>query len=333
MVHGIRKEDGLVLVGERAWHGLGTVVERGLGVREGFHKAVPWRPVTCPVWWGPDGSDLVPDAVGIKAVYPEGPSRYLATVSAGYSLVDHDAFLDLAEAAERDGVTLETVGTTHGGRKLFLLLRLGSYGVGLNREDSTSTYLALLNSFDGSTALRGFGTEVRVVCANTYAASLGAADAAAVGFRIQHTGDLTARLEAARTAIAAGRLQLATLEAEARALADIGMTAARVGEYYGRVAAVLFPAIATDCPTDAKEAAAWERQRERARATVTEWVREFEHERQRLVSGTLYAALESVTHWADHGRPRVTETAADRLLGRGAAIKFKAREVALALAR
>lgn len=344
MSHEIRENDGLVLVGEKAWHGLGVIVPRdaGMTVRDGFRRAVPWEPELRPLVTA--AGQAVPDAQGVVAV-GQAPGetrtgeriirrteRYLATVSRDYALVDHDVLLSMAEMVEDRGATLETVGTTHGGRKLFLLLRVGRYGVGLNREDQTSTYLALLNSFDGSTALRGFGTEVRVVCANTYAASLAAADAQALGFRIQHTGDLTARLEGARLALEAGRLQLARLEDEAVHLAAVPVNVQRAGEYFGRVASILYPAVATERPEDAKEAEAWQRQRERARAVVTAWVAEMEHERQALVSGTLYAALESVTHWADHGRPRVRETASDRLLGRGAAIKFQARKLALEMA-
>jgi phage/plasmid-like protein (TIGR03299 family) len=340
MSHRIEKTDGLVLVGAPAWHGLGTVVERNtLGIREGFRRAVPWEPTLVPLEWGM--ADVVPDARGVVAETPNplGPQylparRFLATVGADYKLVTHDDVLSLAEAVEGadPAVRLETVGTTHGGRKLFLLLRVGQYGVGLNRADETSTYLALLNSFDGSTAFRGFGTEVRVVCANTYASALGAADGSAVGFRILHSGnDVARRIDAARAALAAGKLQLATLETENRALADHGLTSRAIGEYFARVASVLFPAVATERPADAKEAAAWERQRERARATVSEWVTELEHERQALVPGTAYAAFESVTHWADHGRPRVQESAADRLLGRGAQVKRVARRLALEL--
>lgn len=337
MAHRIESTDGLVLVGERAWHGLGVVVPReaGMTVREGFRRAVPWDPTLVPLYRdAPVGKLTIPDAQGVVARLAGqagAPDRYLATVSRDYSLVTHEDVIGLAEMVEDRGAKLETVGTTHGGRKLFLLLKVGQYGVGLIRADETSTYLALLNSFDGSTAFRGFGTEVRVVCANTYSAALGAADSAAVGFRIAHTGDLTARVAAAGKALAAGRLQLAALEAEARAMAARQIDVRTAGEYFARVAAILYPAVAAERPADKREAEAWDRQRARARETVSAWVAELEHERQALVAGTLYAAHEAVTHWADHGRPRVREHAADCLIGRGAAIKLQARRAALAM--
>ena len=337
MAHEITADDGLILVGEPAWHGLGVVVPRdqGLGIREGFRRAIPWDPALIPLYLA--NQELVPDALGVVARMPdpEKPSRYIGTVSSKYALVTHEHVLELAEAVKvaAPQIELETVGTCAGGRKVFLLLKVGSYGVGLNKADMTSTYLALLNSYDGSTALRGFGTEVRVVCANTYAASLAKADGEAVGFRICHTGALGLRLEAAKKALQAGTLQLAQLEQEAGFLADQPITVAKAGEYFGKVAAILYPALATIRPADEKEAEAWDRQVERARETVSAWVCELEHERQALVSGTYYAALEAVTHWADHQRPRVKETAADRLFGRGAAIKMQAREAALVLAK
>ena len=74
-----------------------------------------------------------------------------------------------------------------------------------------------------------------------------------------------------------------------------------------------------------------EKAQKTAKDLVLEWVAEFEHERQRLVQGTAYAALQAVTHWADHGRNRARDPAADRPTGRGAGIKAKARELALAV--
>lgn len=341
MAHEMTRHDGLLLVGEPAWHNLGVRVPRGsgIGIREGFRRVVRWDPQTTPLVWSGDEGGLVsvPDALGVVATYPaedKRPARYLATVGADYKLVNHDALLSLAEAAEgAEGVELEAVGTTHSGRRIFLLLKVGTYGLGLNREDQTSTYLALLNSFDGSTAVRGFGTEVRIVCANTYAAALGRADSEAVGFRVLHSGeDIGDCLDIARQAIAAGRLQLARMEEENRALADSDLTTGKATAYFGRVASILFPAVAMERPRDAKEGEAWERQRERARATVAQWMAELEHERQALVAGTAYAALEAVTYWADHQRPRVRESAADKLTGRGARIKLQARELAMELA-
>jgi len=338
MTAGITKEDRLLLVGEAAWHGLGTVIPRDSApnVREGFRRTVPWEPRLIPIVWDRAGvATPVPDSRGIVADYgPVRPPRFLSTVGADYKLVSHEQLLMLAEAAEALGseVKLETVGTTNGGRRIFLLLRVGRYGVGLNREDETSTYFALLNSYDGSTALRGFGTEVRIVCKNTFGGALTRADSDAVGFRIAHNvPDMDAAIEMARKAIGAGRLQLANMEAQANVLADTPLRSATVAEYFGRVSSVLFPAVATERPSDPTEAEAWERQRARAKDTVGKWMEELEHERQALVAGTAYAALEAVTHWADHGRPRVREGASDKLLGRGARIKFQARELALQL--
>lgn len=333
MAHEITKDDDLILVGEPAWHRLGIQVPReaGLGVREWFRRVIPWNPMLVPIYQG--GGEPVPDAIGVVRHQQGKPDKYLATVNAKYSLITHEQMIDIAEAAENahPDVKLETVGSTHGGRRIFCLLRVGKYGIGLNKEDTVSTYLALLNSFDGSTSLRGFGSEVRIVCANTYAAALGAADGSRVGFRINHAGDTMERIEAARAAVALGRLEGARLEEEASAMADRPMGIREVGEYFAKVSSILYPAVAMEKPADAKEAAAWERQRERARQLVTTWVTEIEHERQQLVSGTAYAAYSAVSHWCDHSRTRVREHAHDMLFGRGAAIKQQARKLALTI--
>lgn len=341
MSHGIQSTDQLILVGQPAWHGLGVVVQEAPTVRQAFEQALPWEVQTVPALWrrprpytGWARSHVIEDAPGqvvLTTDHATGSSEAIAVVGPDFRPIHNRDLALLAETCEDvSGGHVETIGSLRGRRSVFCLLRVGEYGVGLNGDDVTNTYLCLTLAHDGTRALRGFGTTVRVVCANTEAAALGAADAQRAGFAIRHSGDVRARIEDARAAIQAGNLSLARHTEEDRALAGHPMTVAAVGDYFGRVSSILFPAVATERPADPKEAAAWERQRARARETVSAWVEELEHERQRLVSGTAYAALEAVTYWADHQRPRVRQVAADRLLGRGARIKAAAREAALA---
>ena len=183
-----------------------------------------------------------------------------------------------------------------------------------------------MNSHDGTRKVRGFDTNVRVVCANTEASAAGEADQAGRGFEFAHRASLSENMDGVRGALAAGQLWSNKRAQEDRALAGRSLTTDILGTLFGDIYTDAIGAWDADPDPLARAKA-----EAKARRTVAAWVEEFEHERQALVPGTAYAALQSVTRWADHGRKRVRDVAQDRLLGRGASIKLTAREHALAL--
>jgi phage/plasmid-like protein (TIGR03299 family) len=334
MSHAIESTDRLTLVGKPAWHGLGVVLPSAPTVADAFRQALPWEvEVTRAHYHLPNNDGIGGRFLGapgqvILARSNDGlETEPIAVVGPDFKPTTNADLASLATACEKDGRgIIETIGSLRGRKSVFALMRVGSFGVGLNGDDETHQFLALTNSHDGTAALRCFGTSVRVVCANTLAAADTVSKGA--GITIRHTGDMEAKLDSARKAIALGNLALAKQREEDRALASKDAGGVRgVANYFSKVASILYPAVALDRPEDPKDAQAWERARARAHNVVKLWVEEFNHERQALVSGSAYSALQAVTYWADHQRPRVQNVAHDRLLGRGANVKAQARKI------
>lgn len=68
------------------------------------------------------------------------------------------------------GLKIETAGALFGGRTVFCCMEMGEYKVA--GVDPVKNYLLFSNSHDGSKTVTAYFTDVRVVCANTLAASV-----------------------------------------------------------------------------------------------------------------------------------------------------------------
>ena len=70
-----------------------------------------------------------------------------------------------------------------------------------------------------------------------------------------------------------------------------------------------------------------------ATRTVAQWLSNFESEESRLggLQGTAWAAVNAVTRWSDHGRVRIKDTVAARIMptGSGYAVKSAAWSAAV----
>ena len=82
----------------------------------------------------------------------------------------------------------ETAGSLYDGRVVWLLLNLNK-PVQVD-DDVTHNYLLLTNSHDGSSALKGLTTPIRVVCANTLRLAI---DGKNNGFSFKHTSNLSGK--------------------------------------------------------------------------------------------------------------------------------------------
>jgi phage/plasmid-like protein (TIGR03299 family) len=105
---------------------------------------------------------------GFVANVREDTGDVLGVVSDKYQVVQNaDAFKfadDLIGATGSGGVTYETAGSLWSGRRVFMLINLPAEKV---LDDDMARYVGVVNSHDGSGALKVFTTNVRIVCANT----------------------------------------------------------------------------------------------------------------------------------------------------------------------
>ena len=188
-------------------------------------------------------------------------------------------------------------------------------------------YLLVYNTHDGSSCLRTLLTPTRVVCANTLAIALGRDGRGGVSLR--HRGDLEPRVEEARRTLGLARRQFTRYGNDARAMCRVAMTGGRLDPYFESVLPPL-----GDGPTP-REAANRDR-------LLTRLHENFEHESNTLpvARGSLWAAFNAVTQYANHQRPARGGSdhskQASRLdalwFGRGRELNDRAYDAALALA-
>lgn len=149
-----------------------------------------WSPVLMPLVTA--AGIEVPKTVG-QAVIRSDNGRPIGTVGARYTPVDHAHLFDLADAiadASRGGLRFANAGHRGDGARPFVQMRMPGGVGGVEAEQVVS----LFTSHDGTLCLSAGFTNVVIVCRNTYAHALNAAND---GLRIKHTASAPALIAAA----------------------------------------------------------------------------------------------------------------------------------------
>ena len=204
-------------VREKAWHGLGTVLEDAPSTREALVAAgLDWSVNLAPVFCAPGSTpgyigELLPapDAQAmVRAQHCKDGSvkeDVLGIVGTRYvPLQNVDAFRWFDPlVAERD-VELEAAGSVKEGRHVWILARIKAdpQQVGRRSDDVACAYLLLSNTHDGTRSVTVAFTPIRVVCWNTLSAANAAADAHGASSRkVRHTRAAANTLQGVRETI------------------------------------------------------------------------------------------------------------------------------------
>lgn len=214
-------------VREPMWHGMGNVLDdypTDWAEARTF-AGLDWEPELRPMVearCGDCGGVLTSEAIelghcsvclstAVKVELVEGERRvirsdsglHLGSVTDQFTPVTHDQMGEVMEALSdtSDAVRFETAGSIRDGRQVWALAYLDE-PVQIAGDDSpTLPFLALLNSHDGTGAMKVLPTSVRVVCWNTYRAAELQGEQHGQQFTFRHVGNVTERLEDAKDAI------------------------------------------------------------------------------------------------------------------------------------
>ncbi len=343
MSHEITNEDGLVLAGIPAWHGLGTVVADAPSPEVALQIAkLDWSVEKAPLFARREiltaGADGMPVAstkdqpVGGKvATIRSDTGRVLGVVGAGYTAIQNRDLIPLIyAAAASEGVQIESAGSLRQGREVFFCARLASFNLG--GRDLNHTYALFLNAHDGSRSLMVLPTAVRVVCNNTKVAALTGAEEIELTVRLRHTALAAERLEDVRTCLRGASAMAAREQAKAEALAARRMTDDEVAAFFLRVN----ERIAGGNPiNDRKDGTCSKARSTRAADRTADWVAILRREMVECGGGfpTAWLAANAVTNWVDHGRGArgTTDRLHSNLIGNSATLKDRVFEEATAL--
>lgn len=277
-------------VGTPPWHGLGTTVASAVSSQEAIGLAgLDWQVEQWPVTAvAPDGTTAMPTNRFLANVRSD-TRAVLDVVSAKYRpFQNHEAFAFADAIVGECLAKYETAGALRGGRRVWMLLRLPEE-LKVGAGDRLRPYLLLFNSHDASSPLRAVLTTVRVVCQNTLNLAMGLAGNE--GVTIRHRGELQSQVDQARVTLGLAHRRLKTFGEEVGAMKAVPMTGGRLERYFNSLLAPL-----GDRPTDGER---------KNRAAALERLNVNFTDATNTVGGmrgTLWAALNAATEYADHHR-------------------------------
>ena len=337
MSHEITKDDGLVLTGKPAWHGLGVVVQDAPSPQEalqiaGLDWSIEQADILCrrkQIAVGEDGQiaeTLIEQPITEKVANVRADTGLvLGVVGDAFSVIQNrDLIPVIKEAAENEGVTIESAGSLRGGREVWFLAHLSTFMIG--ERDKSHMYAMFLNGHDGSRSLTVFPTGVRVVCNNTKSVSLRQADNAGLSVNLRHTRNLHDRIPAIQASLR-GAASMAKREQEkAEKMAAARLSDAEVNSLFVRIYERLYGAF----PRTRDEAPAkWTR----GHLKMESWLQTMHRECRTLnTEPSAWMVANAVTGWIEHartGRKGVDRTHT-QLLGQAATAKEQVFQTALA---
>ncbi len=199
MAHNIFKDENgkaaFFSVKQKAWHGLGTIVEDYPSSSEALEFAgLDFDVIKAPnIHRLPNGNEIVSDASFFT--YRDDNNAVLGDkLGPGYNVVQNrDAFTFFDSIVGGEGIMYETAGALGKGEKIFITAKLPNY-IKVGKDDLIEKYIFLTTHHDGSGSITAAFTPVRIVCANTLAMAMGNMSNVV---RIRHTKSAKDRLKEA----------------------------------------------------------------------------------------------------------------------------------------
>jgi phage/plasmid-like protein (TIGR03299 family) len=156
---------------EKAWHGLGQIVENAMTAEEAIKLAnLDYTVEKATVYMNTDESNysLVD---GYYSTFRKDTKQYLGMVKSRYEVVQNtDAFGFFDSIIDSGEAIFETAGCLGNGERIFLLAKLpDDFVIGTEKIEK---YIMLTNSHNGTSSVLAGLTNVRVVCNNTLQAAL-----------------------------------------------------------------------------------------------------------------------------------------------------------------
>ena len=242
-----------------------------------------------------------------KAIIRCDNKAVLGIVGKRYTpLQNEEAFQWLDSLVGEHLAIYETAGSLHGGKVVWMMIRLPQELRVENTEDISHPYLLLCNSHDGSRALRVLNTTVRVVCNNTLTWALGRGEGK--GLAIRHTESIKYRIQEARRTLGIARHRFEKTQQQMNALNRRQLTEKELVQYFQ----VVWP----DNP-EVEDTSRSKAVREQLQAN-------FEAEAQTIpgIGGTAWAAYNAVSQFTDWQRPSRGRSDSQRDNNRLASIWF-----------
>lgn len=170
MAHNLNEKDGKYSFAstEKAWHGLGTIVDKAMTSKEAIELGgLGYEVIKEQIFAEIEGVGkiAIPDNY---ATIRKDTNTPLGVVGSRYTVVQNaDSFVFFDAIVGQGQAIFETAGVLGNGYKTFVTAKMPNYIRIANTDDITEIYVVLTNTHDGSGAVICGITPVRIVCANT----------------------------------------------------------------------------------------------------------------------------------------------------------------------
>jgi phage/plasmid-like protein (TIGR03299 family) len=288
-----------MVVGEPAWHRLGTVLDRPATAEQAIKAAhLDWSVTKQPVFIGKPGlfgeSHRYLDSY---AIVRDDDWRNRKLTALGFAAEDYtplqnrEAFSFFDPIVGQNAAIYHTAGALGDGELIWILAKLPDC-IRVVGDDITEKYLLLSNSHGGSGAVEIKFTPIRVVCQNTLALAM----LEGPSFHIAHTKDVKERLMIAANILSAVNARYGEIECVFKEMASVQLGKRELQWYLHQV--FPDPNRADFGHEDSYEQALQSARTDRAAAEY--FFREGKGNEQRGVEGTLWAAYNGVAEYVDH---------------------------------
>jgi len=199
MSHEISIQNGkaeIAWAGHRPWHGLGAEMKNRMPAMEALKIAgLDWEVEKWHLSYSKLGQEakIAPD---VFATVRTDTGAYLGHVGSRYVPLQNREQAGFIDALVDGGAVVEVVGALYGGARTFWTCKLPEDIIVETAAgtDRTEQYLLITNGHDGMEAFRAYWTKVRVVCNNTWRASI---TDRKDGISIRHTASVQAHVKEA----------------------------------------------------------------------------------------------------------------------------------------
>jgi len=218
---------------EKAWHGLGQIVENAMTAEEAIKNANLDYEVDKAVIQYTSSNAITNGIEGIYATYRTDNSEYLGLVRSRYEIVQNrDAFAFFDTIVHEGEAIFETAGVLGKGERIFLLAKLpDDFEIA---GEKIEKYILLTNSHDGSSSVVAGLTNVRVVCNNTLQAALSGLENKVL---IKHTNGVQDRLKEAHKVMGIASKYNKEVEQIFSQMVDVKMDEGQYRDYFTKVLA------------------------------------------------------------------------------------------------
>ena len=199
-------KDSFFSVKEKAWHGLGQIVEQYPTSAEAIKFAgLDYEVIKSPLFTykqeeiiGDHGEVAAETKIAVPnqfATLRTDNHAVLGVVGRDYEIVQNRNAFEFFDAivGGGDGILYETAGALGNGERIFITAKLPGY-IRVGKQDMIEQYLLLTTSHDGFGSITAAFTPVRVVCQNTLNAAM---RNLSNSIKIRHTASANDRLKQA----------------------------------------------------------------------------------------------------------------------------------------